>query len=93
MRYENLTLTGQRLELDGNEFVGCTLTLCTLIYRGGPVVLMDNSTLNDCNFVFAGAAENTVNFMKGLWGIGKEGRAIVQATFESISPEFKQKTH
>jgi hypothetical protein len=90
MRYEKSEFSGARIELDGNEYIGCTFISCTFVYRAsGPVILTDNDISGNTNFELAGAAGDTVNFLKGLWRMGEFGRAITLKTFRSIAPDFK----
>jgi hypothetical protein len=92
MRYDNRKFVGINVELDGNEYVGCTFTSCIFVYRanGRPVVLKDNRISADCNFRFAGAASDTVGMLKAIWNLGEWGRRGIIATFQSIAPGLQR---
>lgn len=92
MKFENREFRAERLELDGNEYVGCTFKSCTLVYKAsGPFTLSNNRIIDGSNFEFSGAAGDTVNFMRAIWQMGDAGRALILATFEQIAPGFRQR--
>jgi len=91
MRYEKGTYTHSTVDLDGNEYVGCTFTSCIFVYRGGAIFSLKNNTITaDCRFVFDGAAGNTVLAMKFIYSLGDWGRNHILATFETIAPDLKK---
>ena len=82
MRYEHTTLTGQVVQLDGNEFDHCTFERCTLVYSGGAVPSMTYCrTTPDCKWTLNGAAEQTLGFMTVLYPFAKD---MIEGTFDAI---------
>jgi hypothetical protein len=79
------TYTNTRVRLDNNEFIKCAFISCVLEYSGtGPVSLVE-CTFSNVNWVFSGAAQNTLQFLKGVYhGMGDGGRELVENTFASI---------
>lgn len=75
--------TGVDIELEGNEYYECKFTNCRIIYRGGPAVL-SGCEFHDSPFVFAGAAADTINFMKALYQNGGGGEKLVRDTCANI---------
>jgi hypothetical protein len=67
MQYQGKTFRNDTVELDGNEFEGCDIHHCTLVYRGGKVPLLANSTVADCQFTFEGSALNTMILLRLLY--------------------------
>lgn len=79
------TYRGGKVQLDNNSFTACTFDSCVLEFGGtGPVELNDCS-FNNVQWVFTGAAQNTLNFLHGMYhGMGEGGRQIVETTFDNI---------
>ena len=71
--------------LDNNEFIECSFDECTLQYAGtGPVALIGCTFVN-VQWVFVGAAQQTLQFLQGLYhGMGEGGRKLVERTFDNI---------
>jgi hypothetical protein len=91
MKHEKREFTRYRVDLDGNEYVGCTFTSCTFVYNGGVDYLLDGNNISgDCRFEFTGAAANTVNTMRAIYGMGPWGRHQILATFQAIAPDMKK---
>ena len=57
------TIRDTRVCIDNKSFVQCTLTNCTLEYRGDPVSF-HSSHLSQCKYVFLGPAKRTVIFLQ-----------------------------
>ena len=55
-------LEGKAVVLDGKHFHNCRYTKCTLIYEGGEWA-QTNTTFDQCNLSFSGAAARTMNVM------------------------------
>jgi hypothetical protein len=68
--------------LDGGTFTNCTFERCTLIYSGAIPVQLNGNDFHNCKWRFAGAAANTVSFMRALYGGG--AKDLVENMFESI---------
>jgi hypothetical protein len=62
---EGKLIEGATLEIDDTHFRNCTVTDCKLIYRGG-LVSWDRTTWTNCSITVAGAANNTIEVLKGL---------------------------
>jgi len=66
MKFLNKTFDREEIHLDGNEFVGCKINRCVIIYSGGKPPNMVNCDFIDCHFRFEMAAGNTIAFLRGL---------------------------
>lgn len=62
---ENRCFDGENVVLDDKEFRGCTLTGCVLEYSGRPLILSE-TVLQGCQYVFFGPARATVHFLQGI---------------------------
>ena len=82
MRYENTKFVDETLVLDGNQYIGCTLERCSLIYRGTGVTEIGNCSFIDSRFTMDGAAANTLNFLSAIYHGGFQ--SIVEQTFNNI---------
>jgi hypothetical protein len=67
MQFKNRTFRNERVELDGNEFHGCDIQHCTLVYQGGGGPLLDSCTIAHNQFVFEESAGNTINFLRDFY--------------------------
>jgi hypothetical protein len=68
MRHQGKTFRNKVVELDGNEFDGCDIQQCTLIYRGGGGgVKFINSTVAYNKLTFEDNAANTINFLRDFY--------------------------
>ena len=83
-KIENRNYSQEVVNLDDNEFVGCTFQGCTLIYRGGTLPKFTNNSMDQCTWNFSGAAEATLRFISGLYQAGEGGRDVVERMFEQI---------
>ena len=85
------TFSEEHVPLDGHDYEGCTFESCTFVFSAtGPWGLNKNRISTDCVFKFTGCASKTLVFMKTIYSMGGWGRNMVLATFEEISPDFKQ---
>lgn len=83
MNVNENTFNGITQQLDGTSFTKCKFIECTLVYNGGePPNLIDNQFTN-CNWVFGGAAANTINFLTSLRAGG--GESIVDTVLRQIA--------
>lgn len=73
---------GIRIQLDGGTFIRCEFINCTLVFSGSFNLMMDRPTITNCQWVFEGAAQNTLRFLAMLYGAG--GGELVEATFNNI---------
>ena len=56
---------GERIQLDGKYFVGCTFDRCEVIYGGGETS-WEGVNWSNCHFSLLGAANFTVQVLKAL---------------------------
>jgi hypothetical protein len=84
MFYQDKTFTGERVELSGRGFHGCTFKDCELVYRGDPSPNFQDNNLVDSVFVFADSAICTLYFLSNIYHAGRGGREVVEKTFEDI---------
>jgi hypothetical protein len=79
-QYKNISVP-----LDNNEFVECQFEGCTMEFSGLGPVSMVGCKFTNVRWVFLGAAQNTLNFLHGLYhGMGDGGRLLVESTFDNI---------
>lgn len=57
------TLSGD-LQVEGQNYINCQFSGARLIYRGGTPPGFANCAFDDSNFVFEGAAGQTLNFLR-----------------------------
>lgn len=83
--------TGQRVVLDGRNFVECKFTNCTLVLEGDALFQMDRCVISDdCRFAVEGAAKNCLDALKlmlhgGGW-LSQVADAVLTKTREA--PRF-----
>ena len=76
MFYQDKTFTGERVELSGRGFHGCTFKDCELVYRGDPSPNFQDNNLVDSVFVFADSAICTLYFLSNIYHAGRGGREL-----------------
>jgi len=54
--HKNLKFENCTVELDGSSFEGCSITGCTLNYRGGDMPKFDSCSISRCNLVLLDSA-------------------------------------
>ena len=73
------------IHLDGSTFVDCRFENCDLIFSAVLPVHLDRCTFNNCRPSFIGAANLTIQMMRGVYhGWGPNGRALIDNTFAQI---------
>jgi hypothetical protein len=82
LKFHDKKFTDQALELDGNEFIGCTFVRCQLIYAGGPLPRFDSCSFDASPFNFHKGAGNALHFLRDLYHAGLSQN--VEALFEHI---------
>lgn len=55
MKHVGKQFTAKKIDLDGNQYEGCTFLECQLVYSGGKVGLV-NCTIARCRFTLADKA-------------------------------------
>lgn len=72
----------QIVKLDFGSFQHTEFRRCKLVYAGGrPPLLVDNNFV-DCEWVFVGEAQNTVEFLKALVRAGGGFEELVGRTLK-----------
>lgn len=82
-RYEHNTFIGQRIQVDGHEFIANRFENCILVYGGGPFVLRDNVLVN-VQWQFIDSAARTVYLLSSFYqsdGPAKKFVELLLATF------------
>jgi hypothetical protein len=78
--YENV-----KVSLDNNEFFNCTFVDCIMEYAGTGPVSISNCKFTNPQWVFVGAAQNTLQFMHAVYqGMGEVGKQLIEKTCENI---------
>jgi len=84
MHHQNETFKGQRLELHGRFFNGCTFENCELVFDGDrPPTFRDNKFV-DSVFVFTGSATRTLYLLSNIYHAGEGGREVIEQAFADI---------
>lgn len=79
------TYNGGKVQLDNNSFTKCNFNNCIMEFGGVGAVELNDCSFNNVQWVFTGAAQNTLNFLHGMYnGMGEGGKQIVEATFDNI---------
>jgi hypothetical protein len=82
MQYANKKFKDETVDLDGNQFVGCSFEGCKLMYYGGPIPFFDSCKFGDSSFMFEKGAGNAVEFLRELYHCGLHQN--VEAFFEDL---------
>lgn len=76
---------GETVQLDGNQFVGCTFYDCKLVFYAYEPVSFDRCVFHECDWVFEGAADIMLSFLTALYhGLGVSGQKLVELIFQGI---------
>jgi len=83
--YKDNIFTGVKVRLDNSRYESCIFKNCIIEYGGeGEVALVGNEFLN-CQWVFVGCAQNTLNFMQTMYhSMGPFGKEMIEGTFNNI---------
>ncbi len=93
MKFIGQMFRDQTVDLDFQEFVDCRFDRCKLIYRGFGPVQLDRCKFGAVEWTFSDAAQNTVNFLSGLYhGAGLGGQQLVDQTFHNIQSGSLQRS-
>jgi hypothetical protein len=65
MRFEKQTFNHTEVTLDHNEFVDCTIANCTLVFHGGPMLVV-NTRVAGVQYRLVGPAVHTTRFLARL---------------------------
>lgn len=77
MKITGQTFTRDVVPLDGNEFCDCVFDECRVRYAGTGTVTLNNTSMQNCQFEFTGAASNTVKMLSVMCQ-SPEGRMAVE---------------
>jgi hypothetical protein len=84
-KFENQTLTGERVKIDGNEYKNCTFERCIIEYHGETAVRLLDCKFVACRWAFDGPAGNTIRFMSALYQNGDPTlQKLVDDTFDNV---------
>ncbi|MDC9727999.1 MAG: hypothetical protein PSN04_01560 [Methyloprofundus sp.] len=79
------TYSGVRVSLDNQSYEKCIFTNCTIEYAGTGPISLSGCSFNNCQWLFTGDAQNTLNFMQVMYHqMGGFGKSMIEATFENI---------
>jgi hypothetical protein len=88
MKFEDKTFKNETIEIDFNHFSKCQFDGCTLVYHGYGIIGMVGCSFNNVSWTFAGAAAQTLQFMRALYhGAGEGGKQLIETTFNNIKKE------
>lgn len=73
----------ETVALDGDSFADCEFRNCRLVYAGGPPPSFDRCSFHDCDWRFEGAAQDTLAFLRLMWGAG--AKPTVQGLIKEIT--------
>ena len=77
-RFEKNVFVGQRIQIDGHQFIGNTFENCVLVYGGGPLSLTGNR-LENVRWEFTDAAARTVGLLSSFYQEeGSDSRRFVE---------------
>jgi hypothetical protein len=86
MRFENQTLTGLTLSLDDDEFIGCQLIDCRVLFGGTRLPVYSGNDAIGCRFQFAATALITIDLLRRMLKVPSL-REVVLAELELLSVE------
>ena len=69
------------VNLDYKTFQHTEFRRCKLVYAGGRMPILVDNRFVDCEWLFVGEAQNTVEFLKALAGAGEGFEDLVRRTF------------
>ena len=82
MEYSSKAFKDETVELDGNQYQGCTFQGCKLMYYGGPIPYFDSCSFDSSPFMFEKGAGNALEFLRELYHAGLSQN--VEAFFEDV---------
>ena len=80
--FKDRNFENEVVNFDDNTYENCKLTKCQIVYSGGPLPKLINCNLEYSDFVFAGAAQRTLEFMHMIGKSG--GENVVKQIFDQI---------
>jgi len=76
------TFKNTNVQLDGKHYERCKFEDCVIAYGGGPPPTLIENDFKNCSWQFVGSAQNTLQFMKGIYNGG--GKEIIEVTLNEI---------
>jgi hypothetical protein len=90
IRNVNNTYENVKVKLDNSEFKECKFINCVMEYSGTGPVSLSGCSFENVNWVFTGPAQNTLQFLHGIYhGMGEGGKKLIEQTFENIKKPSK----
>jgi hypothetical protein len=78
-------LEGVVVHLDKHEFDGCVFNGCRIIYSGENQLRVKGCLFtNTCQWIFAGPAQNVLDFLATMSGSGPEPKELVERLIKVI---------
>ncbi|MCB1692755.1 MAG: hypothetical protein KDI19_08315 [Pseudomonadales bacterium] len=84
MQYQNETFKGERIDLDGKMFHGCTFESCELVFSGDRPPTFSDNRFVDTVFVMTGHATRTMYLLSNIYHAGDGGRQVVEDIFDEL---------
>ncbi len=79
------TYVGVKISLDNQIYKNCSFTNCVIEYSGNGTISLTGCRFDNCQWLFSGPAQNTINFMQMMYhNMGDFGRKMIEATFDNI---------
>ena len=88
MRFEKQEFRNKRITLSGNQFDECNFHDCEMVFTGVGSVSLTRNSFENCRWLFDGPSLATVRFMKALYAMGAERRALILSTFKEVAPDI-----
>lgn len=82
MEYKGKTFERETIRIDGNTYLDCQFTNCTLLYGGGPAPSLQHNAFTDCEWTLDGHAALTLDFLNRLYKSGAVN--LVESVFHFI---------
>ena len=82
--WKNYVFKDQHIDLDGNQYQGCTFRGCALVYKGGPLPILTGCAFYDCRWSFEEAATRSLQFLQGIAMMSGNAKDFIQKTFPVI---------
>lgn len=85
MKISNNVFANEEVVLDFHEYETCKFENCRFVVLGYGAFALNQCEVVNCEFTFAGPAASTIQTMSTIYNnVGDQGKALIEATFESI---------
>jgi hypothetical protein len=81
MDIRNRRFDGESLQLDGQSYVDCVMSGCTLDYEGVGPIRLESCDIEDCQITYRGAAAMTIETLQTIAKSGPQGLDHVMRLF------------